>query len=333
MNHKRRWPAATAALAIAGTGLASAAQRRPARRPRRSRGGLPRLLGDLARAGTGRTRRRLQQLIDEHGTLRRPTGTEEAPGRSPSSTGTTPSSRTTSRDATIAWVAQARQDPAARELEATPASGSPRPPTARSTEACGTAVPVGKPLPTSTDTDCADEIFEVRAEAQDDERRGRLRGGVGPPPHRAAVRLGAAALRRAHVRRDLSVRRRRPATANLAAPIGSEQEGRHAQSHRLRALLRPAARPDPHLQKAGLRRLHRLGGSPSPSPRSGRTGVGIDAEHTHRHPQRPAARAASPRPPRAAATSRTSEDETIPYIDGKRCWINKEIFGIKGRAA
>lgn len=62
-------------------------------------------------------------------------------------------------------------------------------------------------------------------------------------------------------------------------------------------------------------------------------GVGVDAAHTM------AIRSVLDR--RGRITTRTegcggvpaSRGEVIPYIDGKRCWINQEIYGVRGAAA
>ena len=127
------------------------------------------------------------------------------------------------------------------------------------TKACGTKVPVGKPLPTSTDTDCADEIFEVR---EDGKTMSGAAAFAGEWDHRHTVPQYAwvPQLFAGHTVARTGVVRREGPQAGPRRPRRRHPEGRHARDPRLRPLLRAAARPDPHAQEGRVRRLHRLRG-------------------------------------------------------------------------
>ncbi|GGU78798.1 putative conserved lipoprotein LppF [Streptomyces albospinus] len=198
------------------------------------------------------------------------------------------------------------------------------------TRACGTAVPAGRPLPTSRNTACTDEIMEIRGEA-------RTMSGApafaGVWNHRRTVPEYAwvpelfAGLKPA----TLTAYARKARAENLAAPIGAEQT---VGTHQLAGYIRYYAQ-----QKDLIRTLKVAGFDVYIVSASSETvaeawsgGVGVDARHTIGIRNRV-------RDGRLTDTLAGCGDvkdghgEVIPYIDGKRCWINQEIFGIKGAEA
>lgn len=199
------------------------------------------------------------------------------------------------------------------------------------TTACGTAVPVGAPLPTTTNTRCTDEIFEIRD-------TGRTMSGAaafaGTWNHRRTVPQYAwvPQLFAGHTVPELSSYARRARTEALAAPVGST---RVLGTHTIPAYVRYYAQ-----QRDLIRTLHRAGfdvyivsAGSEPVTEVWSRGVGVDAAHTI------AIRSVLDRHGRI--TTRTegcgdvpaSRGAAIPYIDGKRCWINQEIYGVRGAAA
>ncbi|MEU1118460.1 MULTISPECIES: haloacid dehalogenase-like hydrolase [unclassified Streptomyces] len=202
------------------------------------------------------------------------------------------------------------------------------------TKACGTKVPVGRPLPTSTDTACADEIFEVRED-------GRTMSGAaafaGTWDHRHTVPQYAwvPQLFAGHTVRELESYAAKARKQVLAAPVGATQTvGTHeipgyARYYpQQRDLIRT-------LKKAGFDVYIVSAGSEPVTEvwAGGKDGVGIDREHTV------AIRSVLDRKGRITTWNQGCGDvpvnkgEAIPYIDGKRCWINQEIYGVKGKRA
>jgi hypothetical protein len=198
------------------------------------------------------------------------------------------------------------------------------------TKACGTSVPVGSPLPTSTDTDCTDEIFEIRAEAKTMSGDAAFAGDWN---HRRTVPEYAwvPQLFAGHTPAEVSAYAKKGRTASLAAPIGSEMK---VGTHTVPAYVRYYPQ-----QKNLIRTLQRAGfdvyvvsAGVEYAAEAWARGVGVDAEHT-------IAIRSVLRDGRITTSTEgcggepASKGETIPYIDGKRCWINKDIYGINGHAA
>ncbi|MEV6698032.1 haloacid dehalogenase-like hydrolase [Streptomyces sp. NPDC051453] len=202
------------------------------------------------------------------------------------------------------------------------------------TAACGTAVPVGAPLPTSTDTDCTDEIFNIR-------ESGRTMSGAaafaGEWNHRRTVPQYAwvPQLFAGHTVPELESYAAQARREALAAPVGSTQTlGTHTipgyvrYYEQQRDLIRT-------LQKAGFDvYIVSAGSEPVTEVWSGgRGGVGIDRAHTI------AIRSVLDSKGRITTYNEgcggvgRTQGEAIPYIDGKRCWINQDIFHVKGKSA
>ncbi|MFF1698025.1 haloacid dehalogenase-like hydrolase [Streptomyces sp. NPDC058257] len=199
------------------------------------------------------------------------------------------------------------------------------------TKACGTKVPVGKPLPTSTDTDCADEIFEVR---EDGKTMSGAAAFAGEWDHRHTVPQYAwvPQLFAGHTVPELESYAAKARKQVLAAPVGATQTvGTHEipgyarYYDQQRDLIRT-------LKKAGFD-VYIVSAGSEPVTEVWSKGIGIDREHTI------AIRSVLDRKGRITAYNQGCGDvpvnkgEAIPYIDGKRCWINQEIYGVKGKAA
>lgn len=199
------------------------------------------------------------------------------------------------------------------------------------TAACGTDVPVGAPLPTATNTRCTDEIFEIRAE-------GRTMSGAaafaGDWNHRRTVPQYAwvPQLFAGHTIAELTSYARRARAEALAAPVGST---RMLGTHTLPAYVRYYDQQRDlirTLQRAGFD-VYIVSAGSEPVTEVWSRGVGIDARHTV------AIRSVLDRHERITTWNQGCGDvpvnrgEAIPYIDGKRCWINQEIYGVRGAAA
>ncbi|MFJ4714634.1 haloacid dehalogenase-like hydrolase [Streptomyces sp. NPDC088785] len=199
------------------------------------------------------------------------------------------------------------------------------------TAACGTAVPAGTPLPTSTDTDCTDEIFNIR-------ESGTTMSGAaafaGDWNHRRTVPQYAwvPQLFAGHTVPELESYAAAARRQALAAPVGATLT---LGTHTLPAYVRYYEQ-----QRDLIRTLRRAGfdvyivsAGSEPVTEVWSRGVGIDRAHTI------AIRSVLDRRGRittynegCGGTGRT-RGAAIPYIDGKRCWINQDIYGIHGRAA
>ncbi|MFF3310445.1 haloacid dehalogenase-like hydrolase [Streptomyces sp. NPDC002952] len=199
------------------------------------------------------------------------------------------------------------------------------------TEACGTDVPVGAPLPTSTRPRCTDEILEIR-------EGGRTMSGAaafaGHWNHRRTVPQYAwvPQLFAGHTVAELSSYARRARAEALAAPVGAT---RTLGTHTVPAYVRYYDQ-----QRDLIRTLRRAGfdvyivsAGSEPVTEVWSRGVGVDARHTI------AIRSVLDRHGRITTWNQGCGDvpenrgEAIPYIDGKRCWINQEIYGVEGAAA
>jgi hypothetical protein len=198
------------------------------------------------------------------------------------------------------------------------------------TKACGTSVPAGRPLPTSTDTGCTDEIFEIRTEAQTMDGRPAFGGKWN---HRRTVPEYAwvAQLFAGHTPKQVTAYAEAGRKKSLAAPVGSEMK---VGTHTVPAYVRYYPQQKnliSTLQRAGFD-VYIVSAGVEYAAEAWSKGVGIDAEHT-------IAIRSVLRDGRITTRNEgcggapASRGETIPYIDGKRCWINQDIYGIKGAAA
>ncbi|MEU9251534.1 haloacid dehalogenase-like hydrolase [Streptomyces sp. NPDC048270] len=320
----RRWAAPLALMAVTASGLllAPPAQAGQAACPRVT----------IGAGWYGDNRARLQQLVDQYGRC------------SPHRTGdrTKPVAvfdwdntvvKNDVGDATMFWLLRngrirqpARGDWTTTSRFLTPAAA------AALAGACGPLARPGAPLPTGTPggTACADEINSVYGTA--------------------ATRAGAAAfagwdrrttepsyawlpqLMRGWTAREIRGFAAAARTENLAAPVGAVQKVGSGTATGWVRYYEQQKDLVSGLQKAGFD-VWISSASPQPVVEVWARGVGIDADHvigirnTTGRDGKFTARL------QGCGSVRDGADTMITYIDGKRCWINKEIFGVRGAAA
>ncbi|MCS0635768.1 haloacid dehalogenase-like hydrolase [Streptomyces sp. LP05-1] len=278
----------------------------------------------------GENRARLQRVIDERGTCSGAAAAHR--GQRPVAAFDWDNTLTKNdvTDATIAWAL--RHDKILRPASWKHTSAWMTDAADRAlTAACGTRVPVGRPLPTATNTRCADEIYEIRED-------GRTMSGAaafaGRWDHRRTVPQYAwvPQLFAGHTVRELESYATKARAEALAAPVGATQRvGTHTVPGYVRYYeqQRDLVRT---LQRAGFD-VYVVSAGSEPVAEVWSRGLGIDRKHTV------AIRSVLDRHGRITTWTRgcggtgVTRGGAIPYIDGKRCWINQEIYGIKGRAA
>ncbi|MGI5453263.1 haloacid dehalogenase-like hydrolase [Streptomyces sp. CA-249302] len=197
------------------------------------------------------------------------------------------------------------------------------------TQTCGTGA--GEPLRTSTNPRCTDEILDIR-------ENGTTASGApafaGAWNHRRTVPQYAwvPQLFAGRTPAELTEYARRARAEALAAPVGAT---RTLGTHTVPAYVRYYTQ-----QRDLIRTLHRAGfdvyivsAGSEPITEVWSRGVGIDAAHTI------AIRSVLDRRGRITVWNQgcggvpATRGAAIPYIDGKRCWINQEIYGVQGPAA
>ncbi len=195
--------------------------------------------------------------------------------------------------------------------------------------ACGALARPEHPLPTSTSNRCADELLEFRKE-------GATTGGkeaFAGYDHRRMEASYAWMAQLMQGRKPATVRRfaRRARAKALAAPqgatwkVGSGEETAWIRYYpQMRDLIGT-------LQRAGFDTWV-ISASPQEWADVWGVGVGIDAAHTigirtvKRHGR------ITPHL-KGCGGARDGADTVMTYIDGKRCWVNQGILGIRGAAA
>ncbi|MEU8778311.1 haloacid dehalogenase-like hydrolase [Streptomyces sp. NPDC048606] len=321
----RRIQAVGAALAISAGTLAASA---PAHA---TPDGAPCVTPRLAAGWHGDNRARLQRLIDAYGRC----GPYRPHRNKPVAVFDWDNTvvRNDVGDATMFWLlrhGKIRQ-PDARDWSTT--SRFLTPAAARAlADACGPLARPGTPLPTGTPagTACADEINAVYGSATTRAGTAAFAGW-----DRRTTEPGYAWL--AQLTQGWTAREVRGFAAaaraeNLAAPVGATQRvgsgtatgwiRYYDQQRDLVATLRKAGF-DVWISSA----------SPQPVVEVWADGVGIDADHVI------GIRNTTTRDGRhtphllGCGTVRDGADTMITYIDGKRCWINQEVFGVRGAAA
>ncbi|MFC9758190.1 haloacid dehalogenase-like hydrolase [Streptomyces sp. NPDC056921] len=196
--------------------------------------------------------------------------------------------------------------------------------------ACPEGTGRDRTLPTATDTACADEILSVYSEAATTSGQDAFAGydrRTMEPSYAWLAQLthGWTA---AQVRSFAAAAR----AENLAAPVGATQQvgsttdatGYARYYEQQRDLIRT-------LRRAGFD-VWIVSASPQPVVDVWARGVDVapgnvigirSTTERGRYTSRLS----------ACGTARPGDDSQITYIDGKRCWINKEIFGVRGAAA
>ncbi|MEV0321279.1 HAD family hydrolase [Streptomyces sp. NPDC050658] len=329
MNFKRRAIAATAVTAVAAAGLVTVQATAQAIQPARSE---PRTCPTLSVSDGwyGENKARLQRMIEEYGDCgpRHHKG-----GARPVATFDWDNTviKNDVGDATMFWLLRNGKirtpergdwhttsryltDPAAKALAtACPATGT------------GT----GTTLPTERDTGCADEIASVYGEGTTTKGDAAFAGF----DHRRMEPQYAwlAQLTRgwsAHQVKGFAAAARKE---NLAAPAGTEQTvgtGKFTGWVRYYDQQRDLIRT---LKKAGFD-VYVVSASPEPVAEVWAKSVGVDARHTIGIRSVTAHGKLTARL-KGCGTVKDGDDSMITYIDGKRCWINQEIYGVRGPAA
>ncbi|MFH8982553.1 HAD family hydrolase [Streptomyces varsoviensis] len=232
-------------------------------------------------------------------------------------------------DATLAWAL--KHDKILRPANWRDTSKWLTPAAARAlTRACGTSVPVGKPLHTSRNTACTDEIMEIRAESRTMSGKAAFAGEWN---HRRTVPSYAwipqlFAGQRPAALTSYAEQARAEA---LAAPIGSTQT---VGTHKIAGYVRYYDQQKDLIRtlKAAGFDVYIVSASSEPIAQAWSGGVGLDRKHTIgiRSLTRHGKMTTGIRP---CGDVKGTGGDAIPFMDGKRCWINQEIFKKKGAEA
>jgi phosphoserine phosphatase len=195
--------------------------------------------------------------------------------------------------------------------------------------ACGSLAAPGRPLPTSTNTRCADELLSFRKDAEttggDAAFAGfnhrRMEGSYAWMAQLMAGRTPATARAYAAAARKLALARPRGATQK----VGS---GREVAWVRYYTQQRDLVRT---LQAAGFDTWV-ISASPQEWADVWSAGAGFQAGHTVgiRTVRRDGRITTALK---GCGGTADGSNEVMTYIDGKRCWINQAILGIQGAAA
>ncbi|MFD9907710.1 HAD family hydrolase [Streptomyces sp. NPDC059063] len=318
MKIKYRWYAATAALAVAGTGLATA-HAQPAAGPEK----CPTLT--VSKGWYGDNKRRLQQTLDTYGRC----GDTYDKHHKPLAVFDWDNTviRNDIGDATMFWLLRNSRIRTPERGDWRTTSRYLTTPAARALAAACPAT--GRTLPTRTDAACADEIASVYGE-------GTTTGGKQAFDGFDHRRMEPQYAWLAQLLRGWSTARVKDfaaaaRTQNLAAPVGAEQKvgsgkvtGWARYYDQQRDLIRT-------LKKAGFD-VYVVSASPEPIAEVWARGVGLDARHTIgiRNVTRDGRLTARLK---GCGGVKDGADSMITYIDGKRCAINERILGVRGKAA
>ncbi|KAB7834496.1 haloacid dehalogenase-like hydrolase [Streptomyces mobaraensis] len=295
----------------------------PAAHGARTAAHCPQLDKDISWFGTNRAK--LQRMIDERGTCSGRTGPRPVAAFDWDNTVV----KNDITDATLAW--SLKHDKILRPKSWKDTSKWLTPAADRAlTAACGTSVPAGKPLPTSKNTRCADEIFEIREKSKTMAGEAAFAGDWN---HRRTVPAYAwiPQLFSGHTPAALSSFARKARAEQLAAPVGSKQTvGTHTIAGYVRYydqqkdLIRT-------LKAAGFD-VYIVSASSEPIAEAWSGGVGLDRAHTIgiRSIVKNGRLTAGIK---GCGDVKDGMGEALPYMDGKRCMINEHIFGIKGAKA
>ncbi|MEU1826033.1 haloacid dehalogenase-like hydrolase [Streptomyces abikoensis] len=307
---------ATLAAAPLPAGAATAHDRTP-------RANCPQL--DTKLPWYGDNRAKLQKMIDERGTCSGKRGPRPVAAFDWDNTVV----KNDITDATLAWAL--KHDKILRPAHWTDTNAFLTPAADKAlTKACGTAVRVGRPLPTSKNTACADEIFEIREKSKTMAGEDAFAGDWN---HRRTVPGYAwiPQLFAGHTPAALTSFARQARAEQLAAPVGATQK---VGTHTLAGYVRYYDQQKDLIRtlKAAGFDVYIVSASSEPIAEAWSDGVGLDAKHTigirnvTKHGRlTPVIK--------GCGGVETGRGDALPYMDGKRCMINQEIFKIKGAAA
>ncbi|AQT71703.1 haloacid dehalogenase-like hydrolase [Streptomyces sp. fd1-xmd] len=325
-RHTTRRLQRLAAAAITAAALVAVAPSAEAAHP-----GAPCTTPQLKDGWYGDNRARLQQLIDRHARCNpyRPTRAKPVAVFDWDNTVV----KNDVGDATMFWLLRnskirqpARGDWSTTSRFLTPAAAKAL------AEACAPLARPGTPLPTGTPAGagCADEVHAVYATAATRTGAAAFTGW----DHRTMEPGYAwlAQLTQGWTARDIRGFAAAARTENLAAPVGATQQ---VGTGRATGWVRYYDQ-----QKDLVNSLRRAGfdvwissASPQPVVEVWAQGVGIDAGRVIGI-RNTTTRAGTYTPHlKGCGSVPDGADTMITYIDGKRCWINQEVFGVRGPAA
>ncbi|MFI6475339.1 haloacid dehalogenase-like hydrolase [Streptomyces sp. NPDC050516] len=306
-----------AAAALAATVPATAA---PAQV---SRAKCPRLAENLSWAGANRAK--LQKMIDERGTCSGKGGPRPAAAFDWDNTVV----KNDITDATLAWALKHDKILRPKSWRDTSAWLTPAADKAL-TKACGTEVRAGRPLPTSKNAACADEIFEIREKSQTMAGEAAFAGDWN---HRRTVPAYAwiPQLFAGYTPGQLTSFAKTARAEQLSAPVGTKQT---VGTHTLAGYVRYYEQQKDLIRtlKAAGFDVYIVSASSEPIAEAWSSGVGLDRDHTigirnvTKHGRLTTEI-------KGCGGVETGRGDALPYMDGKRCMINQEIFKIKGARA
>ncbi|MFD3760158.1 haloacid dehalogenase-like hydrolase [Streptomyces sp. NPDC058622] len=326
-SRTRRLRAVAAAAVAAGT-LVAAAPAAPADRP-----GTPCATPQLKAGWYGDNQARLQRLIDAYGRC-----DPHRPGRAkPVAVFDWDNTvvKNDVGDATLFWLLRngkirqpARGDWSTTSRFLTPAAA------AALADACGPLALPGAPLPTGAGTPaadrCTDEVAAVYGASATRTGSAAFAGWDRRTTEPGYAWL--AQLTQGWTAREVRGFAAAARTENLAAPVGAVQRvgsgtatgwvRYYDQQKDLVAALRKAGF-DVWISSA----------SPQPVVEVWARGVGIDARHVIGIRNTTTRDGKHTAHLKGCGSVRDGADTMITYIDGKRCWINQEVFGVRGAAA
>ncbi|GAA3140120.1 haloacid dehalogenase-like hydrolase [Streptomyces rectiviolaceus] len=325
VNIKRRAAAATAVLAVAAAGLVTVQATAQATQPARPGAAhCPALT--VSKGWYGENKARIQKMIDTYGKCGERHG---GGGAKPVATFDWDNTviKNDVGDATMFWLLRNSKIRTPKNADWHTTSRYLTDPAAKAlAKACPAT---SATLPTRRDTDCADEIASVYGE-------GATTGGdeafAGFDHRRMEPQYAwLAQLTRGWSTRQVKGFAAEARKENLAAPIGTEQRvgtgeftGWVRYYDQQRDLIRT-------LKKAGFD-VYVVSASPEPVAEVWAKSVGVDARHTIGI-RNVAAQGKLTAHLKGCGTVRDGDDSMITYIDGKRCWINQEVYGVRGAAA
>ncbi|WP_327261647.1 haloacid dehalogenase-like hydrolase [Streptomyces sp. NBC_01232] len=320
---QRKWAAPLALMAVTGSGLLLAPPAQAGHAP------CPRVT--VGPGWYGDNRARLQQLIDQYGNCNpyRPGGARPVAVFDWDNTVV----KNDVGDATMFWLlrnGRIRQ-PAAGDWSTTSRHLTPAA-TGALADACAALARPGAPLPTATaaGTACADEINSVYGTAATRAGAPAFAGWDRRTTDPSYAWL--AQLMQGWTAREIRGFAAAARTENLAAPVGATQQvgsgtatGWVRYYDQQRDLVKG-------LQRAGFD-VWISSASPQPVVEVWAKDVGIKADRVIGI-RNTTTRGGKFTPHlQGCGSVRDGADTMITYIDGKRCWINKEIFGVRGAAA
>ncbi|MGW6708701.1 haloacid dehalogenase-like hydrolase [Streptomyces sp. NPDC054956] len=199
-------------------------------------------------------------------------------------------------------------------------------------DACGALAAPGAPLPTGTPlgAGCADELNAVYGTAATRSAAPAFAGWDRRTIEPAYAWLPQ--LMQGWTAREVRGFAAAARTENLAAPIGAKQQVGTSTATGWVRYYDQQKDLIGGLQKAGFD-VWISSASPQPVVEVWADGVGIDADHVIGIRNTTARGGKFTSHLQGCGSVKDGADTMITYIDGKRCWINKEIFGVRGAAA